>query len=255
MTRSRLCFVLTACLSGFAGRPLLAASRPSGSQAASAARLSETLLEAPMLFEPNQGQADSRARFVASGPVYAVLLTASGAEISLRAPAGRDARAEVIGLKLVGSSRRAAILGEEPRPARSNYLRGSDPARWLTNVVTYGSVRYREVYPGIDLIYHGNTQQQLEYDFVVAPGADPESIALHIEGVRKLGLDRAGNLSLKTASGVLLEHAPVIYQEVGGRRVEIAGRYVLKGKREVGFKLAAYDRKRRSPSRAGPHHP
>src|SRR2546427_1923700 len=120
---------------------------------------------------------------------------------------------------------------------------GSDPANWRTDVPTYAKVRYKNVYPGIDLIYYG-TQRQLEYDFVVSPGADPKRIRLGFQGVDKLEVDAQGDLVLHTATGVIRQRKPVIYQEVEGARREIAGGYVLEGARRVGFRVAAYDARR-----------
>src|SRR5207244_8202378 len=96
------------------------------------------------------------------------------------------------------------------------------------------------VYPGIDLIYYCN-QRQLEYDFVVSPGADPGRIRLGFHGADKLEVDAQGDLLLHTATGVIRQRKPVIYQEVEGARREIAGGYVLEGARPVGFRVAAYD--------------
>ncbi|MBI2829078.1 MAG: SBBP repeat-containing protein, partial [Acidobacteria bacterium] len=106
---------------------------------------------------------------------------------------------------------------------------------------SYARVRYESVYPGVDLVYYGN-QRQLEYDFVVAPGADPGAIKLAFEGARSIERDASGNLILRTAGGDLRMHKPVVYQEVGGVKRLIPGRYVVASKQQVGFHVAAYDR-------------
>jgi hypothetical protein len=134
-------------------------------------------------------------------------------------------------------------VAEEPLPGAANYLLSNDPARWRTGVPTYGKVRYKEIYPGTDLVYYGN-EGQLEYDFVVAPGADPTAIALRWDGADRLELDAAGDLLVHTAGGTLRQQGPLIYQEVDDRRVEIAGRHVLLDAERVGFDVGAYDASR-----------
>ena len=101
----------------------------------------------------------------------------------------------------------------------SNYLLGNDPSQWHTSVPNYGGVKYQGVYPGIDLVYYGN-QRQLEYDFVVSPGADPRRIRLGFQGADKLEVDAQGDLVLHTATGVIRQRKPVVYQEVEGLRRE-----------------------------------
>src|SRR5262249_42745719 len=112
---------------------------------------------------------------------------------------------------------------------------------WRTNVPTYGKVRYDAVYPGIDLVYYGNGRQ-LEYDFAVAPGADPGVIELDFEGVGAIEVEAGGDLVFRTGGGELRLRRPVIYQEVNGVQQPVAGGYVSKGARRVGFQVAAYDR-------------
>ena len=115
-----------------------------------------------------------------------------------------------------------------------NYFIGNDPEKWRRNVPTYRKVYYKDVYPGIDVVYYGN-QRELEYDFVVAPGANPKLIKFTIEGADKLRLDETGNLLLDLKHGEARLHKPVIYQltDAGSRR-EVKGNYVIKGN-EVRF--------------------
>ena len=105
---------------------------------------------------------------------------------------------------------------------------------------SYASVEYREVYPGVILVYYGK-QRQLEYDLVIAPGADPSIIKLAFEGAQRLRLDAGGDLLLKTAGGEVRQHKPMMYQEVDGVRKSIEGHYVLKGRRQIGFEITEYD--------------
>jgi beta-propeller repeat-containing protein len=107
----------------------------------------------------------------------------------------------------------------------------------------YAKVRYREVYPGVDLVYYGN-QRQLEHDFIIAPHADPSSITLNLAGAEKLFLDTQGHLVLRVKEGEAQFEKPRIYQDVGGVRREIPGSYLLKGAHQVGFQVATYDTSR-----------
>jgi hypothetical protein len=114
-------------------------------------------------------------------------------------------------LKLVGANLRAKVVGLDPLPGRSNYFLGNDPKKWRTNVPTYAKVKYKGVYPDIDLVYYGN-QRQLEYDFAVAPGADPRVIALNIDGAEKMQIDPQGDLVLSNDGGDVRLHKPIVYQ-------------------------------------------
>lgn len=145
-------------------------------------------------------------------------------------------------MQLVGAHPAPLVEGLDELPGRSHYLLGKDQKQWRTNVVTYARVRYAGVYPGVDLIYYGNGRQ-LEYDFIVAPGAEPGVIKLAFDGAERMSLDDSGELVLRTASGEVRQRRPIVYQETDGRRQFISGGYVLKG-REVGFRIAAYDRSR-----------
>lgn len=206
----------------------------------------------PLQFEANQGQTDSRVKFVCRGLGYALLLTPTDAVLILRQPKGTHAQVSgaspsprfpstVLRLKLIGANPAPEVVGMEELPGKSHYFLGNDPSRWHTDVPTYAKVRYHAVYPGVDLIYYGN-QGQLEYDFVVAPGADPNTITLAFQGAKRLHLDAQGDLIVQTPGGPPLRlHKPVVYQDVDGLRQQIAASYVLKRRRQVGVQVAAYD--------------
>lgn len=186
----------------------------------------------PLSFEVNHGQTDRRVQFLSRGPDRTLFLTATEAVLRV----GDN----VVRMKVTGSSPASKAEGFAPLEAKSNYFIGHDPAKWQTGVSNYSRVRFREVYPGIDLVYYGG-DGQLEYDWLVKPGADPSKIRLKFEGVRGLHLDANGDLVLKIASGEIREKKPVIYQ--GDKSRQIAGRYVLRG-RETAFEVGAYDRTR-----------
>jgi hypothetical protein len=145
-----------------------------------------------------------------------------------------------LAMNLIGANPSPLVTGLDQLPGTSNYFIGNDPSQWHTNIPNYGQVAYQGVYPGVNLVYHGN-EQQLEYDFVVTPGSDPSTIRLRFQGADSISLDDQGNLVLSTALGDVLEHAPVVYQEVGGVRQTVAGQFVLLGQDEVAFRVGTYD--------------
>ncbi len=244
-------------------------------------RRDESFGKLPLRFEENRGQRDARVKFVARGNGYQLGLTPTGAVLSLArkdaakvaaadaavitnaqqrgdasdattqtTPTGsasprRAARAKAapyasLEMKLLGARAPRALKPEQEFEGKANYFVGNDPSRWRTGVQTYARVRYEEVYPGIDLLFYGG-QRQLEYDFLVAPGADPRRIKLAFEGAEKISVDAAGDLVLAFAGGVLRQSKPIIYQEVAGARREIEGGYALEGKNGVGFRVGKYD--------------
>src|SRR5204863_455349 len=125
----------------------------------------------------------------------------------------------------------------------SNYFIGNDPTKWRTDVPHFGRIQVEGVYPGIDLVWYGN-QQRLEYDFLVAPGADPKQIQVAYEGVESLRVDAGGDLVLRTGLGEMRQQKPRVYQEVGGKQVEVGARYAIVARNRVTFALARYDRTR-----------
>src|SRR5437773_9050837 len=212
--------------------------------AAPEARVSETYGKLPLHFEANRGQTDEDVRFLARGAGYSLYLTAGEAVLVLTKPNPDATQARgtpvVVRMSLVGAAPKPPVSGLDELPGKANYLIGKDPAKWRTNVPTYAKVHYRAVYPGIDLVYYGN-QRQLEYDFVVSPGANPERIVLGFQGAERLEINAEGELVLHAAGGVIRQRVAVIYQEIDGVRTKIEGRYVLKDAHRVGFQVAAYD--------------
>jgi hypothetical protein len=200
----------------------------------------------PLAFEPNVGQTDSRVRFLARGGGMTMFFTDAEAVMVLtRGRAGKkpvDAEKVAVRMKLLGSETATRQVGLDPLPGVSNYFIGNDPAKWRTDVPHYGRIRYTDVYPGIDLVWYGS-ERRLEYDFVVAPGADPSRIQTAYEGAESLRVDANGDLVLKTALGDLRQQRPRVFQEVGGRQVEVAARYRIGTGNRVEFAVSAYDRR------------
>lgn len=220
--------------------------------AASSARTADAYGRLPLVFEANQGQSDPQVKYLARGDGYTVFLTPGESVISLAPPvaasAGGAVAAEpapraVVRMKFVGADTSPEVAGRSPLGGKANYFMGSDPARWRTGVATFAKVDYKNLYPGIDAVYYGN-EGQLEYDFVVSPGADPARIRLGFEGAASMSIDPGGNLVLATEHGRLRQAKPRLYQEVGGRRQAVQGSFEMTGANEVGFRIASYDRSR-----------
>jgi hypothetical protein len=203
----------------------------------------------PLRFEENVGQvhgADARqVKFVSRGNAYTLFLTSTEAVLVLRQGAGHGKDAGkpapvVARMRLSGANPAPHLAGRDELPGKSNYFLGNDPSQWHTGIPNYGRVMAAEVYPGIDLVYHGN-QGQLEYDFEVAPHADPHKIRFVLEGIQGLRTDSQGDLVVKVVGGELRFRQPVAYQKEGGVESPVPVRYVLKGKNQVSFRLARYD--------------
>src|SRR6187549_118326 len=203
----------------------------------------------PLTFEVNQGQTDDRVDFLARGPGYNIFLTATEAVFALpkaSAKSGeraKSAQVPVMRMQLLGSAADPRVQGVDALPGKVNYFRGQDAASWQTKVPIYRRVKYSAVYPGVDLVYYGQSQQ-LEYDFIVAPGADPGTIKLGFAGVEQTTVDAQGDLVLKTAGGPLRFQKPIIYQIDNGRRHTVEGGYVHRSPHQIGFRVGAYDRTR-----------
>jgi hypothetical protein len=270
---------LGAAFSGLLAQNLSAQSaEPS---AASKARLAQTYGELPMSFEANHGQTARQVSFLSRGDGYGLFLVGQEAVLTLRSPipvAGsthparltangvapdsqpaamlRDGssvtasttnspqyKTDVVRMQLSDANAGSVPVGVERLPGTSNYFRGNDPAKWIANVPNFAKVRYAGIYPGVDLIYYGN-QRQLEYDFIVAPGASPNAIRLHFSGARSVKLSASGDLAIAAENGSIAFQKPAIYQMKDGRRQPIAGAFKLLADNSVGFQLGRYDRSR-----------
>jgi hypothetical protein len=237
----------------------------------SVARLAAAFGRLPLGFEPNAGQSDSRVKFLAQGRGYTVFLLPDQAVFRFddRWPAAardKDHQADaggVLRMQLLGANTHAPIGAEQRLPGRSNYLLGNDPRHWHTNIANYGRVRIEGIYPGVDLLYYGNQDRRLEYDFIVAPGADPGLIRLQLQsdGPQRAGesargvlrLDASGDLVVRTGHSEMRLRAPAVYQLDGaaahglamrGERTPVAGRFELLGANQVRVALGPYDHSR-----------
>ncbi len=253
--------------------------KKSVASAASAALL-EGYGRLPLAFEANRGQSDPHVKFISRGSGYALFLTSNETVLLLRRGATaedkkfpetgprRDALAQpaelnqrfdparrgrgkeaALRMRLVGADSAARPAGFEKLPGKLNYLVGNDRSKWRTDVPTFAGVRYENVYPGVDLVYHGD-HRQLEYDFIVAPGATPDVIRMSFGGLAAEHgaivpkVDGNGDLTLHTSAGDVAMRLPFVYQQIGDARQQVSCRYALLGNDQVGFRLGAYDRSR-----------
>lgn len=205
----------------------------------------------PLIFEANLGQSDAQVRFLARGAGYGLFLTENEAVLSMRTGGQRSASSTqhsakstfVVRMKLANANPAPQLQAGDPLPGKSNYFIGNDSTKWHRAVPQFARVRYEQVYPGIDLVYYGR-QGQLEYDFEVAPGADPRAVGLRFQGPEKLTLDKNGDLLLVASSGEVRLRAPRTYQKFGEEERTVPGRFVLRAADEVGFEVGDYDRSR-----------
>lgn len=208
----------------------------------------------PLYFVLNQGQADKNVKYYSVGSRYGLFLTQNGAVLQLVAEnAQADAsnhsphfersgsfKSGQVNLSFVGADFSEPPMGEEEFPSKVNYLVGNDASQWQANISTFGRVRYKSVYPGIDALFYGN-QRELEYDFVVAPRANPDRILLSFEGAKKIVINRRGELVLKLENGEILQRKPVAYQIIDGQKQKVNVRFVKKGGNKIAFRLGKYD--------------
>ncbi len=236
-------------------------------------RVQASLGALPLAFEANQGQTDPQVRYVARGNGYTVFLTANDTVFALQSfaneklenessakaaatqvsgkqafgktratPAAKEATA-AIRMHLVGGNAQPQISAGDQLPGHSNYFIGNDRSQWHSNVAQFARVSYRDVYPGVNLAFYGK-QKQLEFDFIVAPGASVAPIRLGVSGAKSVVTDDSGNLILASSAGDVLLHKPVAYQQKDGARQPVDARFVLQAHNQVSFELGNYDRSR-----------
>ncbi len=241
---------------------------------ATRARVRADFAALPLAFEANAGQTDARVKYMARGQGYKLFLTANEAVFAVHSssPDGETSTGQTstgqtwvgkfspearhlaatttehqtsaaIRMQFVGGNRRAQVTVGNPLPGTINYYIGNDPAKWQEGVKQYSAVTYRQVYPGIDVAFHGQ-QRQLEFDFIIAPGANPSPITASFAGASKIATDGAGNLLLSSDAGDVLLHRPVAYQEKNGSREPVESRFVLEASNRVRFELGSYDNNR-----------
>jgi Beta-propeller repeat/Abnormal spindle-like microcephaly-assoc'd, ASPM-SPD-2-Hydin len=240
------------------------------------ARLAQAYGRLPLSFEANRGQAPNQVHFLARGQGFTLFLAGDEAALALRkagvgnqGPAVTSPRTAspesltpnpVLRMKVLGADPAAAAAGVDLLPGQANYFIGDDPTKWRTHIPTYRQVSYRNIYPGVDLVYYGNAGQ-LEYDFRVNPGASPEAIRVALDGVAQSRLNAKGDLALMVPGGEVLLEKPLAYQvDAAGERQLVDADFVLQGRQSenanqqstidnnrqstIGFRLGSYDRSR-----------
>jgi hypothetical protein len=256
----------------------------SGSSQANASSIHQNYGKFSLSFEANVGQADAQVQFLAHGPGYGLYLTGSEAVMVLSSaqgsgargqgsvpsneawpvgqpfqpdgagqagrpelqPATADIQSTVVRMQVLDGNAGVQAVGEQQQPGIVNYFLGNDPSQWHTHIATYARVTYPNIYPGIALAYYGS-QQQLEYDFVVAPGADPSQIRLGFAGADQVAVDGRGDLVVHAGGQDIHQHKPVVYQNVNGARREIPSAFTVTADQsplatqEVAFAVGAYD--------------
>lgn len=195
----------------------------------------------PIAFEPNRGQSEREVDFVGVAAGHSLLLNATEADIIPTPPEGKGSQTLVtpIRIKLKGSRAQSHGSGEARLPGMSNYYLGQEPRNWRTGIPQFERVRFHDVYPGVDVVYHGY-ERQLESDFVVHPGASPYLIRMKVEGANDLYLDE-GDIVLDCSSGKIHLRRPKVYQEVSGQHRVVGARYILSPENEISFELGPYD--------------
>jgi len=248
-------FSLTPVCSGVTDTAASTTSLPSTS------RLDPNYGRLPLSFEPNVGQTANEVQFLSRTPQGTVYLTSNEAVLVFREPKKTEAGTRlnrhlhpdfgltdcrdvsVIRARLADARPQAKAIGQKKLPGIVNYFIGNDPKKWRTRIPTYGGVTYKDIYPGIDLTYYGDGRQ-LEYDFQLQPGADPNQIGLIIDGSKGVYLDDNGDLIIESVFGNLRQHKPIVYQIIDGQYHNIDGRFVVTGSSTIGFRISSYDRTR-----------
>ena len=209
------------------------------------ARVKESYSKIPLSFVANYGQADKKIKFISRGSGYSLALGPNTFTLAVANPRKKNnesgASGSVLHATLLGGNTAANLTGLERQLTTTNYFVGSDPRKWKTNVPNFAKVKYSGVYPGVDLVFYGN-QNQLEYDFTVSPGANPSVITLGFEGITGMRVDQKGDLLLRTDTGEIRQTRPVVYQQIDGNRRIIPASYLIKGKKQIAFQIADYDR-------------
>ena len=218
----------------FVAVSLTSADKPARTTHRSVNSIARVYANVPLAFEANEGQFEPHVRFAARGRGYGLFLTDTEAVFAFGTSGSR------LRMRLVDTNPSATLVGVDRLPGKSNYLIGNNPDKWRRNVPTYAKVRSDEIYPGIDAVYYGK-QKQLEYDFVVSPGADPDRIRMAFEGADRIQVDQEGALIVHTSAGEVRQEKPFIYQDIDGVRQQVRGGYVLDAHNRIGFEVAAYD--------------
>src|SRR5882724_2917672 len=251
IVRNLVLIVAIGGLTPFWNLAAAAVSKDTANRASDQQRMIRQYGALPLSFEPNDGQADPIAKYIARGPGFRVALLSDAVITQLDAgPAAaatgendRAGRPTRIRINLIDANPKAKASDENLLPGTSNYFKGNDSTKYLTDIPTFGRVRFSDVYPNIDVVYYGNARQ-LEYDFVVSPGGDARRIRLAFEGATDSVLNADGDIVLHTSAGQVIQHRPVAYQETAGKRVPVSVQYTKVADSQFAVSLGTYDHAR-----------
>jgi hypothetical protein len=214
----------------------------------------------PLLFEQNKGQTERAAKFVSRGSGYTLYLAETEAVFSLKVPltetetesltkapkTAEKTKSDVLKMQFVGANAKPTLSGEAETITKTNYYIGK---KRFENVPNYARVNYKNLYQGIDAVFYGNANNQLEYDFTVAPNIETSQIKLNFDGAEKVSIDESGNLIVKTANAELVQQKPIAFQSIDGERHEVEVKYVIREqsqipnpKSQISFALGEYDK-------------
>jgi hypothetical protein len=224
--------------------PELQLAKPNGPSPQST-EVAESYAHIPLAFEENHGQAPADTRYLARGSGYQVHIASNALAVAVTTLHGKAPKtpAAIARMRLVGASAKAEAEGEGLLPSKSNYFIGPDPRTALTDVSNYSRVRFKDVYPGIDVVYYG-AGGNLEYDLAARAGADLSRVRLSVSGTDRLSVDENGDVRVPLGSAEAILHRPTVYQDQDGARQSVAARYVLLPHNQVAIRLGAYDRSR-----------
>ena len=195
-------------------------------------RVNEDYGKLPLSFIRNDGQIDERIRFYEKGSGHGTFFSKEGISISLNS--------DLVKLTFLNANKSPEIVALNQQTGKVNYFTGNNPAKWKTNIPTFSSVLYKEVYPGIDIKFYGNNSQ-MEYDIIVQPGADPAKVNFSYDGIKDLKVTEGGDLEIVLNQGSIIQKSPVIYQEIEGERVQVKGSFKI-DKSSYRFELASYNK-------------
>lgn len=195
----------------------------------------------PLYFEKNEGQIDSRFKYLTRCPGHVLYFAPNEVFISL-SKNKTGGMFSALNIQFVNANPHSLIKGIDEQACKSNYFIGNDTAQWRRSISNYAKISYQNLYPGIDAIFYGNARQ-LEYDFYIAPGVNPKHVHMHLEGAKKLSIDIEGNLQIVMGDEQIVQmKKPLIYQELaGGNKVSVPGEFVLLAAHDVGFVVSEYD--------------
>jgi hypothetical protein len=198
----------------------------------------ELLTKTPIHFEENVGQFDGDVNYVSRGSNYTLYVTND--EIVLSLLNAETGKYSTLRMDWVGGNESATIKAVNELAAKTNYMFG-EKSDWITGVSNYEKVVYENAYDGIDMVLYGSNEGRLEYDFVVDAGKDYSQIGLNFDGAKSLEVDANGNLVINMEGGTLTQKAPVAYQTIDGKQVEVDVSFDIKENGQVGFKVGDYD--------------